>query len=112
MPMTPRKRRRCRISVLGQKHRFEHQSVSSGVDRQADDFRAAPEFAFGANNGQATQLPRQPRPPWNCVMLGAGGLGCFLTVSKYSSTCLSAGSDTQLNMPPTIRSSCGSISML
>lgn len=31
------------------------------------------------------------RRPRNCVMFSAGGFGYFLTVSKYSSTALSAG---------------------
>src|SRR5262249_32309755 len=45
----------------------------------------------------------------NCVMFGVGGLGYFLTASKYSSTTLSAGPDTQPNRPATTRSSRGSI---
>ena len=45
-------------------------------------------------------------------MFGAGGFGYFLTDAKYSSTTLSAGPDTHPNIPATMRSSCGSISML
>lgn len=53
------------------------------------------------------------RPPlWNCVMLGAGGLGNFLTDARYSSTCLSTGPEIHPNKPATTRSSCGSISIL
>ena len=53
-----------------------------------------------------------PPPLLNCVIFGAGGFGYFLTDSKYSSTALSAGPETQPNNPPTTKSSCGSISML
>lgn len=49
---------------------------------------------------------------WNCVTFGAGGLGNCLTDNRYSSTTLSAGSLAKGNNPKTLRSSCGSISML
>jgi hypothetical protein len=96
----------------GQKPKSLHLSGVSVAPSGADIRRLAQHGRKVPTTDNRHQLPSQPRPPWNCVMLGAGGLGYFLTVSKYSSTCLSAGSDTQPNIPPTMRSSCGSISML
>ncbi len=48
----------------------------------------------------------------NFVMLLAGGFGYFLSVSLYSATALSAGPPAHAKRAETLRSSCGSISML
>jgi hypothetical protein len=47
------------------------------------------------------ELEIYPPPLLKCVIFGAGGFGYFLTDSRYSSTDLSAGPDTQPKSPPT-----------
>ena len=55
----------------------------------------------------------RPQRPVKFVRLPAGGLGYFLTDSWYSVIGLYTGPDHgQMVMPPTFKSSCGSISML
>jgi hypothetical protein len=69
--------------------------------------------ATGHQHRHSEEMCYSLRPAvWNCVTFGAGGFGNCLTDNRYSSTTLSAGSLAKGNNPKTLRSSCGSISML